>query len=267
VSWVKAQPKDRPFFLYFAPVAVHQPITPSARTKGQSRAGAYGDFIHELDFSVGRVLQTLDELGLAKDTVVIFSSDNGGDIPTQPEKPEAKARVAGLLANGKLRGDKHTVWEGGVRVPYVVRWPDVVPAGKTSDAMISVMDTFATVAHLVDGSVPDPAKAAPDSFTFRDALLKPEGNTGSARQSMVVANDDGIVAIRRGPWKLIEGKYPDTFPAAKRKQNDVEAHKALYHLGRDPGEQVDVLASEPAVAAKLEAELVALRKAAASRAR
>jgi arylsulfatase A-like enzyme len=223
---------------------VHQPITPSARTKGQSRAGAYGNFIHEIDFSVGQVLRSLNELGLAGNTLVIFTSDNGGEILSQPEKPEAKARAAGLLANGSLRGDKHTLWKGGVSVPYLVRWPGKVPAGQTSDAMISILDTFAIVAHLLDRSAPNPAKAAPDSVTFRDALLRPQGNAGSERRSMIVTNHDGIVA--------------------KRKQNDVQAKKALYHLGRNPGEQADVLASEPAIAAELEAELAKIRRASTS---
>lgn len=263
VAWLRAQPKDRPFFLYFAPVAVHHPITPSRRMRGQSRAGPYGDFIQELDHSVGRVLQALDDSGLAASTLVIFTSDNGGEIPPQPEKAEAKARTAGLLANGMLRGDKHTIWEGGVRVPYVVRWPGRIPAGQTSGAMINLMDTFSTVAHLLDGSAPDPAQAAPDSFSFRDALLKSSG--GGERRSMIVANDDGIVAIRRGPWKLVEGKYPEAFPVAKRRKDDPQAKRALYHLGNDPGEQVDILASEPAVAADLEAELAAIRQAAMSR--
>ena len=103
------------------------------------------------------MLQTLNELGPRENTLVIFSSDNGGEIPPLPEKAEAKARAAGLLANGKLRGDKHTVWEGGVRVPSIVRWPAKIPAGQTSPAMNSVIDTFATVAHLLDGRVPNPS--------------------------------------------------------------------------------------------------------------
>lgn len=261
VEWLKGRKGDEPFFLFFAPIAVHHPITPSEAMKGRSPVGLYGDFIQELDGSVGRLLQVLSEMGVSENTLVIFSSDNGGEIPTDHTHPEWIARERGLQANGNFRGDKHTIWEGGVRVPLIARWPGAIPAGRTSDAMVSLIDIFATVIDLVDGTDFHERDLASDSFSFRDALLAPRGGFGSTRMSMVVGNASGILAIRRGPWKLIEGEYPHTFPVENRVLGNGEAKLQLYNLQDDPGERVDLSHSHKAIVEELTTELNAIRAA------
>ena len=127
VEWVE-QNRQGPFFLYFAPNAVHRPVAPNPAFTG-SKFGIYGDFIEELDGSVGRILETLDRLKLGGDTLVLFSSDNGGVI--NPNVPEtAFAMKAGLAVNGPLRGGKHDVWEGGFRVPFLVAGPGRSPPAR-----------------------------------------------------------------------------------------------------------------------------------------
>jgi arylsulfatase A len=172
VRWIDSLGEDQPFFLYFGSVAVHHPISPSERMRGTSNAGAYGDFIHDVDHSVGQIMEALDVRGLSDNTLFIFTSDNGGDIPTDPDRPEVQAQEAGLAANGSHRGDKHTIFNGGFAVPFVVRWPGNHEAGITSVGLVNTADIFATVAEAVSGKIPSPTKAAPDSFSFLP-LLKP----------------------------------------------------------------------------------------------
>ena len=134
---------DRPFFVYYAPNAVHEPIVPNPRFSG-SPYGKYGDFISELDWSVGQILEKLDKLKLADNTLVIFTSDNGGVV--NPGNENASAAIkAGLAINGPLRGGKHSEWEGGFREPFIVRWPGTVPAGTVSDQVICLTDVLATL--------------------------------------------------------------------------------------------------------------------------
>lgn len=244
VTWLKQQEPGRPFFLYYAPVSVHNPITPSAKTKGTSDTGAYGDWIHELDRSVGAVLAALDEKGLTKDTLVLFTSDNGGEFFGQEQ---AAAQAAGLKPMGPFKGDKHTVWEGGFRVPYIVRWPGRAPPGTVCDEMINLTDTFATVAAIVGVAIAPAKDAAEDSFNVLPAWLG-EKHSSPLRPHMIVHSADGVFAIRKGPWKWIEGKPAKPKPPQARQD---EFHPQLYHLGNDIGETTDVQESNPTVVAEL----------------
>jgi len=254
VEWLERS-GDKRFFLYFTPVAVHHPITPSDRMRGESGCGPYGDFIQDLDSSVERVLDTLDKLGVADNTLVVFTSDNGGDIPTEENRPECAAKALGLKSNGDLRGDKHTIWEGGVRVPYIVRWPGKAPAGTVSDTMINLMDTYATVADIMGGTA-----VAPDSFSFRKALSAPTTRGGSSRTSMVVGNAQGILALRQGDWKYIEGTFPETWPENRRGHDyQGQALRQLYNLKTDPAEQNNVIDTHPELADELQQELDKIR--------
>ena len=172
VHWIEQQKSGTPFFLYFAPVAVHEPVTPSRDTKGTSQAGIFGDWIHELDRTVGRVLDALDQQGLAQDTLVIFSSDNGGIFePANPTRPESLAYQAGLLVNGQWRGGKTHVYEGGFKVPFIVRWPGKVPSATECHEMISLADILATTAAVVGEKLPPADKAAEDSYNMLPAFL------------------------------------------------------------------------------------------------
>jgi arylsulfatase A-like enzyme len=254
VTWISQQPKDKPFFLYFTPVAVHNPITPDKDLAGKSGAGLYGDWIHELDRSVGTILDTLDKQGIAEQTLVIFSSDNGGVFtPQRADSLQSKAFQAGLKVNGSLRGGKHDVWQGGFKVPLLVRWPGKARAGTVCDEMISLADILATTAAVVDEPLPAAAKAAEDSRNFLPAILGDPSQP--IREDMIVHSSDGVFAIRKGPWKWIEGIPVDETSPAARKGKAVQFHPQLYNTLADPGETKDVSTEHPEIVQELSALL------------
>ena len=252
VRWIGQQKSGAPFFLYFTPVAVHSPVTPAKDMAGRSAAGLFGDWIQELDRSVGRVLDALDKQGLAKETLVIFSSDNGGvREPQRADRLETVALNAGLAVNGPWRGGKHHIWEGGFKVPFVVRWPGKAPAGTVCDTMVSLADILATTAAVVGDKLPAAGKAAEDSFNILPAILGEPGEK-PPRQDMVVHSADGVFGIRKGPWKWIEGVPVDEIRAGVRKANAAEYRAQLYNVKEDPAETTDVIAAHPGVARELE---------------
>lgn len=249
-TWMERQPKDKAFFLYFTPVTVHNPVTPDKDLAGQSKAGLYGDWIHELDRSVGRILDTLDKMGAAQNTLVIFSSDNGGVFKPENEKLlQTDAFKAGLRVNGDLRGGKHDVWEGGFKVPFLVRWPGKAEPGSVCKEMISLADILATTATVVGEPLPEASKAAEDSHNFLPAILgKP---AKPVRDDMIVHSSDGVFAIRKGPWKWIEGVPVDEIKPGARKAHADQFHPQLYNTQEDPAETKDVSAQHPDVASEL----------------
>jgi len=255
VRWLEQQQHGTPFFLYFTPVAVHNPVTPDKDIAGQSAAGPYGDWIHELDRSVGGILDALDRLGFANDTLVIFTSDNGGVTGSGKEgSPQDIAEKAGLKVNGALRGRKHTIWEGGFKVPFLARWPGHVPEGTVCREMVSLADLLATTAAIVGEKLPAANKAAEDSYNILPALLG-QSSDKPLRPDMIVHSADGVFAIRRGPWKYIEGIPVDNIKPGVRKARADEFHAQLYHLQDDPAETKDVSAQHPDVVKELAAWL------------
>ncbi len=267
VAWLKKQSKT-PFFLYFAPVAVHELITPSAQTAGTSKAGSYGDFIHDLDLSVGRILTALDELKLADSTLVIFTSDNGGVVmETLKSKSQTLALKSGLDINGQWRGGKHDVWEGGFRVPFIVRWPGQVPAGSTSAETIGLVDMFATFAHILGERVTDSAQIAPDSYNVLPAFIG-EPSATPLRPDIVLQSAHGVYAIRRGDWKWIEGvplaRAGKQIPG-KLSPKANQFKPQLYNLRDDPGELHNVASQHPDIIKSLSAALRKYRKQGFSR--
>jgi arylsulfatase A-like enzyme len=197
---------------------------------------------------VGRILGTLDRLKLAENTLVIFTSDNGGVlINNGGERPEAKAYEAGMRVSGAWRGRKHSVYEGGFRVPYLVRWPGKVPAGTTCAETINLVDTLATTAALLGDKLPPPAQGAEDSFNVLPAWLGKESSQ-PLRPAMVVHSADGVFAVRQGPWKWIEGKSSKPKPPPARAE---EFKPQLYNLAEDPGETKDVSAQNPEIVKRL----------------
>jgi arylsulfatase A-like enzyme len=211
----------RPFFLYFPTSAVHDPITPGAAMQGKSRAGSYGDYVQEFDWQVGQVLAALDRHGIADRTIVVVTSDNGGIV--------ARGAKTGHKPVGLLRGQKGTAYEGGHRVPFIVRWPGRVPAGSTSDAVISHVDLMATVCDAV--GVPLPPDAGPDSVS---ALAAWRGEPYEPARSAIVSVSQNAAeyAVRSGAWKLIVAA-----------QGMVS--RELYQLSKDPSEQTNLLDQHP----------------------
>jgi arylsulfatase A-like enzyme len=250
-TWLEAQPKDRPFFLYFTPVAVHNPVTPDKDLAGKSAAGPYGDWIHELDASVGRILATLDKMGATKDTLVIFTSDNGGVFKPENERLlQTAAFKAGLKVNGGIRGGKHDVWEGGFKVPFIARWPGKVPAGSTATQMVSVVDILATTAEIVGAPLPAKEFGAEDSRSFLPALI-PGAAEAKGREDLIIHSADGVFAVRKGRWKWIEGVPVDEIAEGARKARKTQHRPQLYDTIADPAENKDVSAEHPEVVAEL----------------
>ena len=257
IDWIKSQSSDKPFFLYFGAVAVHHPITPSDYMRGLSDCGPYGDFIQDLDWSVGKILETLDYMGLMDNTIVIFSSDNGGEIPrNKPTSPEIVAINYGLKINGELRGDKHTIFEGGTNVPFIVKWPGVVEEGSVSKELINLIDIYATVSEITGEDLPENKDVAPDSFSFLPYLLGKESKM--PRTSMVTADAKGMHAVRLGNWKYIDNTPPVGFPDSRMNQYRNEKPQ-LYNLAEDPGEKENLIEKYPEKAKELLEELKRIR--------
>jgi arylsulfatase A-like enzyme len=263
IHWIEQQKAGKPFFLYFAPVAVHEPVTPSKEMKGTSAAGIFGDWIHELDRTVGRVLDTLDKQNLTKDTLVIFTSDNGGVFEMTQKRPETDAARAGLAVNGPYRGGKTHIYEGGMKEPFIARWPGKIPAGTSCDEMINLVDVLATTAAIVGEKLPPASQGAGDSYNILPALLG-EKLDHSLRPDMIVHSNDGVFAIRQGPWKWVEG-VPAKVVSAARKAHDAELKRQLFNLQDDPGETKDVSTEHPEVVKELETLLHQYRDAGYSR--
>ena len=264
VGWLaKKAGQPAPFFLYFAPVAVHELVTPSAETTGTSKAGPYGDFIHDLDRSVGRIIAALEKQNALENTLIIFTSDNGGVvIPGGKTGTNKLAMDAGLKINGDLRGGKHDIWEGGFKVPFLVRWPGRVPAATTSNELIGVVDVFATVAAVVGETKLDRTTTAPDSVNVLSALLG-QSSAQPLRRDLILQSANGVYAIRSGPWKWIEGvplaPQGKKAPAATGPKAD-QFRPRLVNLVDDPAEKNDVAAAHPEIATRL-AETLRLHRA------
>jgi arylsulfatase A-like enzyme len=262
VAWLDQQEPSRPFFLYFTPVAVHEPITPSARTSGTSKAGPYGDFIHDLDLSVGRILDALHRRQLAGDTLVVVTSDNGGvngDGKSRLSEHARQAIDAGLAINGPWRGRKHSIFEGGCRVPYLVRWPGKAPAGLVTGETVSLVDTMATIAAVVGEPLPPATEGAEDSCNVLPAWLGQKADR-TARMAMITHSADGVFAIHQGPWKFIEGT-----PSRAVKNRQAEYEPQLYRVPDDPKETRNLFSQHPEVVTRLGALLKRCREQGHSR--
>ena len=267
------QHKDEPFFLYLATHDIHVPRVPNARFKGTSQAGVRGDTIHSLDWTVGEVLATLDRLNLSDNTLVIFTSDNGGVLDANGPDKEHGGTVEtnnGHLFNGPLRGQKGQLYEGGHRVPFIARWPGRIQPGRTADDLIAHVDMLATFAAV--GGVQLPDDAAPDSFNELPALLGEIGGR-PVRDHLVVHSGSGQLAIRQGPWKLIPAGQA---VAPKKPKKATKAEKAgkrqgpggqgeLFNLADDLPETNNLIAAQPEIAAKMQAMLQTIRESGHSR--
>ena len=247
---------DKPFFLYHATQAVHLPSFAAPEFQHKTQAGPHGDFIGELDHIIGGLMKELDKLGIADQTLVLLSSDNG------PETTSVVHMRADYDHDGTKpwRGMKRDAWEGGHRVPLIVRWPGHVKSGSTSDQLASLTDVMATLAAITGAELPH--NSAEDSFNLLPVL---EGHaTASIRPYLLTQAFSGqrTLSIRRGSWKYIDhrGSGGNNYanPELKRfalPEAAPEAPGQLYDLASDPGETTNLYFKHPAIAAELKALL------------
>ena len=228
--------KDKPFYLYYAHNAVHTPIYPGAAFAGKSQNGRFGDWVEEVDWSVGQVLETLRVQGLDKDTIVVFTSDNGPWLIKGTDGGSA----------GPLRGGKGSTWEGGVRVPTLAWWPGRIPAGSVNDAVAATIDLLPTFVSLAGGTVP--ASPVIDGRDITPILLGQSKE--SSREAHYYFSGYDLQAVRQGRWKLALVPQPDGMGKQAAK---TPPGLRLYDLDADIGEQADVAARHPEVVAKLKA--------------
>lgn len=254
-----------PFFLFHSAQAVHLPSFPGREFKGRSPSGPHGDFIFEFDHVVGELLKTLDRLGVADNTLVVVSSDNGPEVPT----------VLNMRADHKhdgarpWRGLKRDQWEGGHRVPFIARWPGKIEPGSTSDQTICQTDIMATCAAITDFELP--ANAAEDSFNLLPALLGEDG--GKPIRSYTIHQTISLaLAIRQGPWKYLDHRGSGGNDYSRAKLSDYAlpdsapgAPSQLYNLETDPGETKNLYYEHPDIAKDLKTLLGQTKRAGRSR--
>jgi len=247
VQFVRDQEKKkRPFFLYFPLTSPHEPIVPSKDFRGKSGIAPIADFVIETDWSAGQVVEAIDDAGLAEETIVVFTADNGHSHYTGWEQLVA----AGHRPSGPYRGHKGDVWEGGHRVPLVVRWPGHVEAGTSSDQIVCLTDLFATCAEIIGEELP--AGGGEDSLSFLPALLGKSPSEG--RATLVSHSNFGEFAYRDGPWKLVFRISGPNLGQSRGKPTIAE----LYHLESDVGEQADLSGKHPDVVKRMTKDLRAL---------
>lgn len=222
---------DQPFFLYLAHMYVHLPIYVQERFAERSTNGPYGAAVASIDWATEVILAELDALGMADNTIIVFTSDNGslGDNP-----PPWGSREPLGGSNDPLRGTKGTTWEGGQRVPGIVRWPAQIPAGRVSDAVVTAMDLYPTLAAVCGGKVPTDR-----IIDGRDIQQLWHGDGDSPHQAFFYYWMNDLEAVRSGRWKLHFSK------------KGTES-RALFDLDKDIGETTDVIAEHPGVVAQLE---------------
>ena len=248
--------RGNPFFLYLATHDVHVPRLPHKRFAGATSMGPRGDAIVELDWCVGRVLQKLDSLGLARNTLVLFTSDNGPVID-DGYKDLAVERLGNHKAAGPWRGGKYSNFEGGTRVPLMARWPARIKPG-VSSAIVGQQDFLASFARMTGQSLP--ADAAPDSFDVLDALL---GDSKKGRQRIV--EHARALSLRDGDWKMIQANPGPSISVSTNTELGTGPGPQLYNVAQDPNEQNDLAAQFPGRVAELSAALDSIRAAGRSR--
>lgn len=276
-TWIKER-GDHPFFVYLATTNIHHPFTPAPRFQGTSQCGLYGDFIHELDWIVGEVVKTLEAQGVADNTLIIFTSDNGGMFNHGGQE----AFKDGHRQNGDLLGFKFGAWEGGHRIPFIAKWPGKIKPNTVSGQMISSLDMLATLAAITGQDV-EPAQLA-DSVNILPALVT--DTETPVRETLVVSPKSAShIMVRKGKWCYIGaqnsggftgkpgthgaggaicasyvGNVNSDFENGKYKKDAPKAQ--LYDLDADPNQTTNVVTQYPEVVQEMKALLAEARQGA-----
>ena len=255
---VKEKP-EQPFFLFHSMQAVHLPSFPADQFKGKTKSGPHGDFIYEMDWIVGQLMETLEKLGVADNTIVMFASDNGPEVPTVI----AMRRDHQHDGSRPWRGVKRDQWEGGHRTPFIVRWPAKIKAGTTSDQLVSLTDIFATCAAITGTKLTN--DDAEDSFNLLPILDGSQGKK-SLRPYLLEQTWTMQMSVRQGDWKLLDHKgsggnrYGGELKQYAIEDNDPDAPGQLYNLAKDPGEIDNVYSKNPEIVKELKAILEQTKK-------
>ncbi|MFY0654020.1 MAG: arylsulfatase [Cyclobacteriaceae bacterium] len=249
---------EKPFFLYHSMQAIHLPSLAAESFQGSTDSGPHGDFIFEMDYIVGELLKTLEDLGVDENTLVIFASDNGPEVPTVLNMRSTHNHDGAR----PWRGVKRDQWEGGHRTPFIVRWPGKVQANTTSDQLLSLTDVMATIAEIVDVKLPE--NVAEDSYSMLPVLVGNQGNK-PIRQYMLQQTMSLELSIRNGNWKYLDHKGSGGnnydrignwgMSPYKLEDNDPDAPGQLYNLETDPGETKNLYNEQPAIAGALKKQL------------
>ena len=257
VEYIRAQRgAEKPFFLYFAFPSPHAPIIPNDEFDGASQAGPYGDFVHETDHRCGQLLAALEEAGVAENTVVIFSADNGPENYAYPRDTKF-----GHWSAEPLRGLKRDIYEGGHHVPFIVRWPGLTRPGTTCSALVSQIDIMATLADMLEVSLPD--DAAEDSHNLLPLL---RGEVDAVRTAHVHNTNTNKYAVRQGDWLLINTKdgYTSRREASWESRHgypaDDDQPVELYNLKDDLGQRRNLAGKHPEKVAELQSLLRTIRE-------
>ncbi|WP_055444467.1 sulfatase family protein [Lacinutrix himadriensis] len=246
VEYINQQAKNKdgkPFFLYVPLGSPHTPILPSKEWQGKSGMGDYADFVMQTDATVGAITEALKANGLSENTLVIFTSDNGtskaADIEGLAEK--------GHIVSAGYRGSKSDLWDGGHRVPFIVKWPNNVKPSSTSDALICLTDIMATFSEITDVAVP--SKSGEDSVSFLAALQGEEIN--STRAGVIHHSISGHFGYRLGKWKLLLAKGSGGWSSPREREAADTPKAQLYDIENDPAETNNLYETRPEIAKKL----------------
>ncbi len=246
--------RDEPFFLFFSFHDIHVPRVPHPRFEGASEMGPRGDAIAQMDWCVGEITKALEEQGLAENTLIIFSSDNG-PVLDDGYADEAVERIGDHNPAGPFRGGKYSAFEAGTRVPTIVYWPDMVKPAE-SDALLTQVDLYASLATLVGQDLG--TKDAPDSFDYLSAWL---GKSKTGRRVML--EQAQTLALRDGVWKYIfpaEEGHSTWVEEIKKIESGLLLEDQLYNLEKDPGEQINLAAEYPERVRKMKEEIERIKK-------
>ena len=228
---------ENPFFLYFPLTAPHTPWVPTEEFLGKSGAGYYGDFTTQVDWSVGQIMDTLDQHNLTENTLIIITSDNGSHW-YQNDIEQFDHR-----SNLHLRGQKADIWEGGHRIPFIARWPGQIEDGTVNDQTICLTDLMATVGEVLGEDLPE--HAGEDSVSILPTLVNHRLDQ-PIRDAIVNHSANGTFAIRQGAWKLIQGLGSGGFSSPQTVEPSPDGPKGqLYNLDDDPSETNNLYSEQP----------------------
>ena len=266
-QYIRKQAKtEQPFFLYFPLPAPHKPVSPHVRFHNKTKLGPYGDFVAQVDWTVGEVLRTLREAGVEENTLVIYTSDNGSYMYRRDSKPDhvTDRSVQAYqpdhhTANYLFRGTKADIWEAGHHVPFLVRWPGKIARGSRCTETICLTDFFATAAELVERELPK--NGAQDSFSLLSLFRGKPWKT--PRAAVIHHSAAGMFAIREGKWKLVLGNGSGGREAPRGKP--FQKPYQLFDMSKDLAERDNMITTYPDVASRLESLCETIREKGGSR--